>query len=218
MAMGLQQPILYLITSGATTQSTTPASPEFQSILSLVHSATRAGIALIQLREKKLSARVLYQLAAEAAAITRGSSTQLLVNDRADISRAAGCDGVHLTTRSLETNIVKETFGPAFIVGVSTHSLEEARAARDEGADFAVFGPVFATPSKLPYGPPLGLHQLERAARDLSPFPLLAIGGITHENATQVLRAGASGIAAIRLFSQPGDLEKIVREMKKGQK
>lgn len=157
-------------------------------------------------------------MAARAAALTKATHTRLLINDRADIAQSAGCDGVHLTTRSLRTGIVRAAFGPDFLIGVSAHSAEEARAAREEGADFAVFGPVFDTPSKRAYGPPLGLHKLEDAARLLSPFPLLAIGGITHKSAPQVLRAGAGGIAAIRLFNDADNLDTVALKIKEGQK
>lgn len=138
--------------------------------------------------------------------MTRHTVTRLVVNDRADIARAAEADGVHLATRSLETSVVRRTFGSDFLIGVSTHSLAEAQAARDGGADFATFGPIFDTPSKRDYGAPLGLEKLSEAARTLAPFPLVALGGITHESAPECLRAGASGIAAIRLFSDPQDL------------
>ncbi|MCA1557031.1 MAG: thiamine phosphate synthase, partial [Acidobacteria bacterium] len=192
MALNLQTPILYMITSGETTHRTKTHSLEFKRVLTLISAATLAGVHLIQLREKNLSARVLYELAAQAITITRGSATRLLVNDRADIASAAACDGVHLTTDSLEASTVRQAFGTDFLVGVSTHSIEEARAARGGAADFAVFGPVFDTPSKRAYGPALGLEELERAARELSPLPILGIGGITRENALQVLDAGAS--------------------------
>ncbi|HKS26693.1 MAG TPA: thiamine phosphate synthase [Pyrinomonadaceae bacterium] len=214
MAHKLQQPILYLITGGETTPLTGPDSPEFKRILELVHAAAHTGIHLIQLREKSLPARVLFELAKQAAAITRKTETRLVINDRADIARSALCDGVHLTTRSLSADIVRKAFGTDFLVGVSAHSLEEAREARDAGADFAVFGPVFDTPSKRAYGPALGLQKLEAATRELSSFPLIAIGGITLDNAQHALRAGASGIAAIRLFGEPGNLEEIVLKVK----
>lgn len=214
MVLKGQQPILYLITSGETTLRTSPSDPEFKRILTLVRTAALAGINLIQLREKNLSARLLFELASRAAAITRGSATRLVINDRADVARAAGCDGVHLTTHSLDASVVRKTFGPDFLTGVSTHSIEEARKAHEDGADFAVFGPVFDTPSKRLFGPPLGLEKLEEAAGALSPFPLIAIGGITLQDTQQVLRAGAGGIAAIRLFSDTNSLEKIVREIK----
>ena len=171
----------------------------------------RARVPLIQLREKNLRARVLFELTTRAALITRGSATRLLVNDRADIARAATADGAHLTTRSLRASDVRRAFGEGFLIGVSTHTLPEALEARDQGADFATFGPVFETPSKSVYGPPVGLEKLNEASLRLSPFPLVALGGITLENATAAIRAGASGIAAIRLFSDPHNLEDTVR-------
>lgn len=196
----LPPPISYLITSGATTPQTTPASEEFRRILALVSVAVRARVSLVQLREKNLSARTLFQLTTEAARITRDSATRLLVNDRADIARAARADGVHLATRSLSAAIIRRAFGKEFLIGVSTHALAEALAARDDGADFAVFGPVFETPSKRALGQPLGLGQLAAAANAVKPFPLVALGGITPETTAVALRAGASGIAGIRLF------------------
>jgi thiamine-phosphate pyrophosphorylase len=210
----LPTPILYLITSGETTQATSKSSLEFASLLALVAAAVSARVPLIQIREKKLSARTLYELSLRAAALTRGSQTRLLLNDRADIARATGVDGVHLTTRSLAVSVVRRTFGEDFLIGVSTHSLEEARAARDGGADFAVFGPVFETDSKRAYGPPLGLTRLSEAAGALAPFPILALGGITTENAHAALRAGARGVAAIRLFNDVRALPEIVSRLR----
>jgi thiamine-phosphate pyrophosphorylase len=214
----LPTPILYLITSGETTPSTSKSSREFASLLALVAAAISARIPLIQIREKNLSARSLYELTVRAAALTRGSSTRLLLNDRADIARATGADGVHLTTRSLAASVVRRAFGEDFLIGVSTHSLEEARAARDGGADFAVFGPVFETDSKRPYGPPLGLARLSEVAKTLAPFPILALGGITIENAQAALKAGARGVAAIRLFNDAHALPKIVSGLRAGEK
>jgi thiamine-phosphate pyrophosphorylase len=207
----LPDPILYLITSGATTRATTPSSEEFLSVLTLVRAAVRASVSLVQLREKNLTALALYELASRAAALTRGTPTRLLVNDRADIARAAAADGVHLAARSLEASIVRRAFGPDFLIGVSTHTLAEARAARDQGADFAVFGPVFDTPSKRGYGPPVGLEALREAARQLAPFPLVALGGVTGDNAPSALGAAAAGVAAIRLFADPSRLAQNVR-------
>jgi thiamine-phosphate pyrophosphorylase len=209
MPLNLPQPILYLITEGATTPGTTPASEEFTRILALVSAAVAARISLIQIREKNLNARLLYQLTLRAATLTRGSATRLLVNDRADIARAAGADGVHLTTQSLDAKVLRRAFGPDFLIGVSTHSLAQARAARESGADFATFGPIFETPAKRIYGPPVGLLKLGEAARALAPFPLLALGGLTREHAGQALRAGVHGIAAIRLFSDPDKLSEV---------
>ncbi|HLL75054.1 MAG TPA: thiamine phosphate synthase, partial [Pyrinomonadaceae bacterium] len=167
------------------------------------------------LREKLLRPRVLYELAARSAAAVRGTAARLLVNDRADIARAAGADGVHLATRSLDAATVRRVFGPGFLVGVSAHTFEEARDAREGGADFALFGPVFDTPSKRAYGPPVGLERLGEAARALAPFPVLAIGGVTRENFPETLGAGARGVAAIRLLGDPRSLREVVDEIKR---
>ena len=214
MPIDLKQPILYLITDGTTTEASTPESKEFQDILVLVRAAVDAGLQLIQLREKDLTARHLFELTARAAEITRGTSTRLLVNDRADIATTAGAQGVHLTTRSLEPHIVRQAFGADFLIGASTHSLSEAMAARDGGADFAVFGPVFETDSKTKYGPAVGIEALARVTRELSPFPILALGGISKANAADCLRAGAQGIAAIRLFSDAETLPQTVNALR----
>jgi thiamine-phosphate pyrophosphorylase len=214
MTLNLQGPIVYLITSGET-KPTQAAAPEgFSAVLTLVEAAVAAKVNLVQLREKNLSARALYKLTCQAAAVTRSSETRLLVNDRADIARAAGADGVHLTTRSIETAVVRRTFGADFLIGVSTHSFEEAAKARESGADFAVFGPVFDTVSKRLYGEPLGLKSLKQAAAGVRPFPLVALGGVTVQNASACFRAGASGIAAIRLLSDPQKLTDIVDQLR----
>ncbi|HYY57421.1 MAG TPA: thiamine phosphate synthase [Pyrinomonadaceae bacterium] len=212
----LQPPIICLITSGETTPATNPDSEESARLLALCAAAVAARVSLIQLREKNLSARTLFELSERVVRLTRGSATRLLVNDRADIARAAGADGVHLTTRSLDARVVRRAFGDDFLIGVSAHSLAEARAARDLGADFATFGPVFDTPSKRAYGPPVGLAKLNEAASALAPFALLALGGITSANAPEALRAGAQGIAAIRLFSDAHALPQIVRALARG--
>ena len=210
MPRALPRPITYLITGGETSSATAPSGEEFRRLLALVRSAVEAGVTLVQLREKDLKGRALYELASAAAQIARGSATRVLVNDRADVARASGCDGVHLTTRSLEARVVRRAFGEEFLIGVSAHALAEARAARDGGADFAVFGPVFDTPSKRAYGAPLGTEALREAARELAPFPLVALGGIDEGNAAEALRAGAAGVAGIRLFADGQNLARKV--------
>lgn len=210
----VQQPIIYLITSGATNAQTTSASKEFVDILRLVADAAAVKVSLIQLREKNLSGRVLFELTSQAAQLTRGTQTRLLVNDRADIARAGGADGVHLTTTSLGVDVIRRTFGSKFLIGVSTHSIDEARFAREAHADFAVWGPVFATESKTVYGEPQGVTKLHTVARDVAPFPLVALGGINLENFEACLKAGASGIAGIGLF-QNGTLLNTVSRIRK---
>ena len=206
--MSLPVPIIYPITSGKTSPQTTPDDPQFSEILRLVRAAVDADVPLVQIREKSLHARVLYELVARAAEITRGSKTRLLVNDRSDIARAAGADGVHLTTQSLPAEVVRNIFGAEFLIGVSTHSLDEARAARVGGADFVVFGPVFETESKRAYGEPQGLDKLAEVTRALGGFPVVAIGGVTLDKVDECFQAGARGIAAIRLLN---DTENLTR-------
>lgn len=200
MPLQLPLPIIYAITSGATTAKTIPDDPEFSNVLRWIEAAVAAEIPLVQIREKSLTARVLYELTTRTAEMVRGSSTRLLVNDRFDIARASAAHGVHLTSRSLPANVIRRICDKDFLIGVSTHSLEEALQARTDGVDFVVFGPVFETESKRAYGEPQGLDKLREVTNALQGFPVLAIGGINLQNAAECLHAGASGIAAISLF------------------
>jgi len=210
MPLDLPLPIIYPITSGTTTVQTTPDAPQFLNILRLVQAAVDAEVPLFQIREKALPARVLYELTARAAETTRGSKTRLLVNDRSDIARTAGADGVHLTTQSLPVQVVRKIYGSELLIGVSTHSLQAAREAAGAGADFVVFGPVFETESKRVYGAPQGLEKLREGTTELREFPVVAIGGITLDNVEKCFAAGASGVAAIRLLNDATNLVSVV--------
>jgi thiamine-phosphate pyrophosphorylase len=214
MPLKLQKPVIYLITSGKSTAATTPASRDFSQIIGLVEAAVAAKVDLLQLREKNLSARVLYELTVRAANVTNGTSTRLLVNDRADIARSARADGVHLTTSSIQAAVVRKTFGVDFLIGVSTHSVAEASVACSEGADFAVFGPVFATASKERYGEPVGLESLAEVVAKVSPFPILALGGIGLDRVSDCFRAGAAGIAGIRIFEDSSKLSSVLNRIR----
>ena len=214
MKLDLSKPILYLITRGASLATTTPDSPEFKQLLKQISAAVASGIELIQLREKRLTARVLFELVEQSVALTRGSATRLLVNDRADVAAAAGADGVHLTTQSIDAKTIRRTFGDNFLIGVSTHSLAEGEVAKEAGADFAVFGPVFATSSKEKFGAAVGLEKLERVVTELAPFPVLALGGIDVTNAHDCLRTGATGIAGISLFLEPDRISEVLRKLR----
>jgi thiamine-phosphate pyrophosphorylase len=216
MPPDLPLPLIYPITSGTTTAQTTSEDQQSLHILQLVRAAVAAEVPLFQIREKALHARVLYELTARAVEITRGTRTRLLVNDRSDIARAAGAHGVHLTAQSLPVNVVRQMYGSDFLIGVSTHSLETAREASINGADFVVFGPVFETESKRAYGAPQGLEKLRAVADELRGFPVVAIGGITMENVTSCFAAGASGIAAIRLLNDAATLKPIVEKLRDG--
>jgi thiamine-phosphate pyrophosphorylase len=216
MKLKREKKFIYLITGGETNPQTTPATEDFANVLRLIEAAVVAEIDLVQIREKLLTGKALYALTEAAARITRESSTRLLVNDRADIAAAAGADGVHLRTSSLTPKVVRRTFGEEFLIGVSAHSLIEASMARAQGADFVVLGPVFDTSSKQQYGQPLGLEKLREVASELSPFPVLALGGVTAANAANCIRAGASGIAAISMLNDPLQLQRVVDRIKGG--
>jgi thiamine-phosphate pyrophosphorylase len=182
-------------------------------LLEVVEAALRGGVRAVQLREKDLAPRALYPLAQEVRQLTRRYGARLLVNDRLDVALAVGADGVHLTTTSLPTAVARQLVGPERLVGVSTHSLGEAHAAAEGGADFLVFGPVFYTPSKAPFGEPVGLEAL-RAVRSAVNLPILAIGGVKSANLGHVLAAGADGIAVISAVMAADDPAAAAQELR----
>ncbi len=165
--------------------------------VTVVASAASSAVSMIQIRAKSLSARALYHLTLEALKVA--GQSKLLVNTRADIALAAGAHGVHLPANSLSPSSIRRIAPPGFLIGVSCHSLAELTAAAQESADFAVFGPIFLTPSK-PTAPPLGLEALREACARV-PLPIYALGGITESNAPLCIEAGAAGIAGISLFT-----------------
>ena len=169
------------------------------------------GVDAVQLREKDLSARELLELARGLRRASRGA--RVLVNARADIALASGCAGVHLTSSGLPIESLRRRFGQALLIGRSTHRPEEVEAARAAGADYAIFGPVFPTPSKAPYGPPPGLDGLRQAVA--YGLPVIAIGGIGPEQMPQVAAAGAAGVAGIRAFFTAESTRRMVAECRR---
>lgn len=199
-------------------------SESIPAIIRKVQAIASAGVDWVQLREKDLSAKELTTLTRESLGYGRpspGSSlrpARIVVNDRLDVAITERAGGVHLGEQSLPVAEVRRllkaswptpTLGENFLVGVSCHSLAAAQSAAQDGADYLFFGPVFATPSKAAYGSPQGLERLAEVCRAVS-LPVLAIGGITLENAGFCVAAGAAGIAAIRLFQDAADPAPLV--------
>ncbi len=200
-------------------------------MLSVIRRAVAAGVDWIQLREKDLPTRELLHLAREAVTATGSArqpvaaasgawnlKTRILINDRLDVALAAGAAGVHLGEESIPVAAVTRWrkaghAPPGFSVGASCHSLAAAQAAERDAADYVFFGPVFATPSKQAFGPAQGTARLTQVCRGVR-IPVLAIGGITVENAGECLAAGAAGIAAIRLFQDSADLAAVVARLR----
>jgi thiamine-phosphate pyrophosphorylase len=203
----------------------TESGEALETLLLKIEAASAAGVDWIQIREKDLSGREYTLLTRKALRratkwqTSNSAATRILVNDRLDVALAERASGVHLAENGLPLPEAKrlanaQTPGQDFLVGVSCHSLEAAKSAADGGASYLFFGPVFATPSKAAFGAPQGLERLGAVCRAVS-IPVLAIGGITPENASDCLGASASGIAAIRLFQDASDMSSLVRSLRK---
>jgi thiamine-phosphate pyrophosphorylase len=198
------------------------AGSEARALTVRIAEAIRAGIDLVQIREKDLSTKELIAVAEPALRAARGTPTRVVVNDRLDVALALGAAGVHLGQASLPAELVRRLAPPFdlaqglrrdFLMGVSCHSLPEARDAEAAGADYVLIGPIFETPSKLAYGTPLGLEVLRAVATRLK-IPVLALGGIAVERVRACLDAGAQGIAGIRIFQDCASLTERVRGLK----
>jgi thiamine-phosphate pyrophosphorylase len=185
-----------------------------RALLAKIAEATRCGVDFIQLREKDLSARDLETLA-RLATENQKPTTALLINSRSDIALACGAAGVHLPANDLSPSVVRKIWAKAGhptrpLITISCHSADDVARAASEGADFAVFAPVFGK-KDAPHTSPAGLDGLREACRQK--IPVLALGGVTLANGRACLEAGATGIAAIRLF-QENDIADVVRQLK----
>lgn len=198
--------LLYYITGRA------EFSGDLAVLLDRIAAAAHAGVDYIQLREKDLSARALESFARAARQCVEGTRTKLLINSRTDVAIAAGAHGVHLPANDLSPADARRIFTSAGIaqpvIATSCHTVDEVGRAHAEGADFVVFGPVFEKGGKAG----VGLERL-RAACSAAPLPVLALGGVTTGNAAECLRAGAAGLAGIRLF-QEGDLKRTLEVLR----
>jgi len=205
-----------------------------RDLLAVLKEAIRGGVRSVQLREKDLPPKDLYPLAMAVRELTRAAGAKLFINDRVDVALAVGADGVHLGQQSLPPDVVRrltegrrppdgltgDRASPRppinaelpLLIGVSTHNLREARRAQDLGADFITFGPLFFTPSKAPYGNPVGLEALKEVRRSIS-IPILGLGGIKRDLIRKVLLAGADGISVISAILSAPDPYRATKEL-----
>lgn len=218
--------ILYYITDR--TQLGDDEFARRERLLGRIAQAAAAGIDYVQLRERDLTGRELERLATDVVAAVRGSKTKLLINSRVDVALAAGAEGVHLRSTDIAASEARAIWAKSAgtarcVIGVSCHSLAEVLNAEAHGADFAVFGPVFG--KKGSSEPPVGAEGIASVVHRGGPIdkkveagrslrmPVIALGGITIENAAECMREGAAGIAGIRLF-QEGDVTDTIRRLR----
>jgi thiamine-phosphate pyrophosphorylase len=187
------------------------SEPAIERALRLARDLAAAGVSLLQLRAKPLPAGPLTELAIEVVRATVAHGCRVIVNDRADVALAAGAAGVHVGDEDLPVEAVRRVVGPDFIVGYSTHSVEEVEAAAGLAVDYIGFGPVFESPTKPRVRAPRGIELL-RAACKASRHPIVAIGGITRENSRLAWEAGAASVAAISEFERAEDVGALLRE------
>ena len=181
------------------------------AMLEAIEKALQGCVKAVQLREKDLGTRELLALAYRMRALTARHGAKLFINDRVDIAVAVNADGVHLGRASMPVYAARKASEGRMMIGVSTHSLQEAQQAESDGADFVTMGPIYETASKIPYGRPIGIHLLNEAARNCR-IPVFAIGGIKIGRIEEVLEQGASGTALISAILTAEDIQKTTEE------
>lgn len=200
----MRLPVVHLVTDGALV-------PDLAAHLELVLRGLEPGRVAVHLREKALGGAALLALATALAGVCRRHGQLLLINRRLDVALSCGADGVHLPVDAVGPAEARRLLGPGALVGVSCHRAEEVARAQAGGADYATFGPVWATPSKARHGAPVGLEALREACR--LGLPLVALGGLEPALAPLAFEAGARGVAAIRAWLTGPDPAAAVRAL-----
>ena len=199
---------LYLITDRKLTQG--------RDLCAVLERALDGGVKAIQLREKDLDGKEIFALADKLSVICHRYNAELFINDRIDVALAVDAAGVQLGKTSLPIATARRLMGSGKLIGYSTHSPQEAKQAERAGADFVLFGPVYFTPSKAPYGAPQGLTPLKETVGQIA-LPVYAIGGINPANLAQTMNTGIHGIALISAIIAANDptaeAKKIISEL-----
>lgn len=217
-----RRPILCYVTSRRSLPLAT-STDAHALLVNSVERAASAGADWIQLREKDYTGKEWQELVRDTVrrVAKANAATRVFVNDRLDVALACGAGGAHLSENGIpvgEACQLRDQFftdakTPAdFLIGVSCHSLGSALGAARAGADYIYFSPIFHTPSKANYGPPQGLDRLATICGAVE-IPVIAIGGVTSENAASCFAAGASGVAAIRLFQESDSLAETLENL-----
>ncbi|QBD83508.1 thiamine phosphate synthase [Ktedonosporobacter rubrisoli] len=181
-------------------------------MLTVAEAAIEGGATVIQLRDKVASTRKLVEEGLVLRELTRRRGVLLIVNDRIDVALAVDADGAHVGQDDMPAHLARRLLGPERILGVSAGNLEEARAAVEAGADYLGIGPIYPTRGKLDAGVPVGT-QFVLGLKLRYATPLVAIGGITAENAGEVIQAGAAGIAVITAVVNAEDIAAAARKL-----
>ncbi|MFO7741506.1 MAG: thiamine phosphate synthase [Anaerolineae bacterium] len=201
---------LYVITSRQAAGER-PAGTS-QPLTAVVQAAVAGGATAVQLRAKSATTREMIQLGQALHAITRQAGVPLIVNDRVDVALALDAEGVHVGQDDMPAPLARDLIGPHRILGVSAGTVEEARRAEEDGADYLGVGDVYGTPSKPDAGVPIGVEGIEEIAGAVS-IPVVGIGGVTAENAAAVIAAGAAGVAVISAVVGAPDPEAAARRL-----
>jgi len=181
-----------------------PVFSKGRDILEVASEVMRGGARVIQLRDKTHSVRELYPVATELARLASEKGVLFVVNDSVELAMAVGADGVHLGQDDFPLKAARKAAGDEMLIGISTHCIEEAFAAQEEGADYIGFGPIFKTPTK-DAGVPKGVEGL-KSIRERIKIPIVAIGGINAVNAAEIIAAGADAVAVISAVTEADDI------------
>lgn len=197
---------LYLVTDRGLSRA--------RSTLEIVGAAVKGGVTVVQLREKDCPTREFIEQALTIKDFLKTRNVPFIINDRVDVAQAVKADGVHLGQTDMPLKMAKDILGDRMIIGISAESLEDAVTAEKEGADYLGVSPIFATPTKTDTATPLGMEGLKEIRKAVN-LPLVGIGGLNRDNAAEVIRSGADGVAVVSAIVAADDPETAARELKK---